>query len=246
MKENIYDNETFFEKYSRFPRSVEGLSAAGEWHELQKMLPSFSGKRVLDLGCGFGWHSIYAAEHGAASVVGIDISEKMLAVARKKTGHPNITYICSSIEDFECGKEAFDVVMSSLALHYIPSFGDVCSKVGEWLVPGGDFVFSVEHPIFTAQGKQDWIYDEAGNSLYWPVDKYFYEGVRNTIFLGESVIKYHKTMATYVKCLLENGFSITGFCEPEPSKELLQKFPEMKTELLRPMMLIISARKAAV
>ena len=38
MKENKYDDELFYEKYSRFPRSVKGLKAAGEWHELQKML----------------------------------------------------------------------------------------------------------------------------------------------------------------------------------------------------------------
>lgn len=67
MKENNYDNPGFFSQYRRFPRSVEGLSAAGEWHALQKLFPDFSGKRVLDLGCGFGWHCRYAADHGAAA-----------------------------------------------------------------------------------------------------------------------------------------------------------------------------------
>ena len=66
MKENNYDNPGFFSQYRRFPRSVEGLSAAGEWHALQKLFPDFSGKRVLDLGCGFGWHCRYAADHGGA------------------------------------------------------------------------------------------------------------------------------------------------------------------------------------
>ena len=47
MKENNYDNPGFFSQYRRFPRSVEGLSAAGEWHALQKLFPDFSGKRVL-------------------------------------------------------------------------------------------------------------------------------------------------------------------------------------------------------
>ena len=46
MKENNYDNPGFFSQYRRFPRSVEGLSAAGEWHALQKLFPDFSGKRV--------------------------------------------------------------------------------------------------------------------------------------------------------------------------------------------------------
>ena len=54
--ENTYDRKEFFEKYSQMERSVKGLEGAGEWHELQKLLPDFSGKRVLDLGCGFGWY----------------------------------------------------------------------------------------------------------------------------------------------------------------------------------------------
>ena len=48
------------------------------------MLPDFKGKRVLDLGCGYGWHCIYAMENGASSVVGVDISHKMLEVAKGK------------------------------------------------------------------------------------------------------------------------------------------------------------------
>ena len=43
MKENKYDDPTFFGKYSRMPRSKEGLAAAGEWHVLRRMLPSFEG-----------------------------------------------------------------------------------------------------------------------------------------------------------------------------------------------------------
>ena len=68
MKENKYDNSDFFSQYSQMSRSVEGLKGAGEWHVLQKMLPDFAGKRVLDLGCGFGWHCVYAIEHGATHV----------------------------------------------------------------------------------------------------------------------------------------------------------------------------------
>ena len=71
MKENNYDNPAFFGQYVRFPRSVQGLSAAGEWHELERLLPGFSGKRVLDLGCGFGWHCRYASDHGATAVIGV-------------------------------------------------------------------------------------------------------------------------------------------------------------------------------
>ena len=67
MKENKYDDNIFFQKYSQMSRSQKGLAGAGEWETLKKMLPDFKGKRVLDLGCGYGWHCIYAMEHGASS-----------------------------------------------------------------------------------------------------------------------------------------------------------------------------------
>ena len=104
-------------------------------------------------------------------------------------------------------------------------------------------MFSVEHPIFTASGTQDWFYDEQGNILHWPVDRYSNEGLRKSIFLGEEVLKYHKTLTTYVNGLIKAGFEITGLVEPRPEEHLLQKNPGSIDELRRPMMLLISARK---
>ena len=62
MEYNEYDKEAFFNQYKQRSRSTDGLKGAGEWHELQKLLPDFSGKDVLDLGCGFGWHCKYAVD----------------------------------------------------------------------------------------------------------------------------------------------------------------------------------------
>ena len=71
-------------------------------------------------------------------------------------------------------------------------------KIRKFLRPGGYFIFSAEHPVFTAEGSQDWYYDENGKPLHFPVDNYYYEGKRNAVFLGEPVIKYHRTLT----CLL--------------------------------------------
>lgn len=242
MKENKYNDATFFQKYSQMNRSVQGLEGAGEWKTLEAMLPDFRGKRVLDLGCGFGWHCQYAIEHDAADVVGVDLSERMLAVAREKTSN-KIRYICDSIEEVQFPPDSFDVVVSSLAFHYLESFDGVAENVFRWLGRGGTFVFSVEHPIFTAQGTQDWVRDEQGTILHFPVDYYFYEGKRETTFLGEKVIKYHKTLTTYLNTLMQKGFDITGVVEPQPSEHLLETVEGMKEELRRPMMLIVSGRK---
>ena len=207
------------------------------------MLPDFKGKKVLDLGCGFGWHCRYAIEHGAESVIGIDISEMMLKKARQINNLPGIEYLQMPVEDIDYHTETFDIILSSLTFHYIVSFDEISRKVYNCLKPGGSFVFSVEHPVFTAYGNQDWYYDENGNRLHWPVDNYFVEGKRNAIFLGENVVKYHKTLTTYLNSLLKSGFRIKEIIEPQPSIEMIESIEGMKDELRRPMMLIVSAIK---
>lgn len=188
MKENSYDNPSFFQKYSQMLRSTQGLEGAGEWRELQKLLPDFAGKRVLDLGCGYGWHCGYAAGHGAAYVLGTDLSEKMLETARIKNSAPAIQYRRSAMEDLNFPAGSFDVVLSSLALHYVRDFGPLAENIFRWLTPGGTFVFSAEHPVFTAYGSQDWYYGPDGEILHFPVDNYYYEGERDAVFLGEHVV----------------------------------------------------------
>lgn len=245
MKENKYDDPQFFEKYSHMARSEQGLEGAGEWYALQKMLPDFSGKRVLDLGCGYGWHCRYAARQGAARVLGLDLSEKMLERARQMTQGPNIHYCRRAIEDIDFPPASFDLVLSSLAFHYIADYPALCRKVEQCLAPGGDFVFSVEHPVFTAYGNQDWYYGSQGEILHWPVDHYYEEGRRQAVFLGEPVTKYHRTVTTYVQTLLQLGFVITGLVEPQPTPEAVEQIPGMADEMRRPMMLLVAAHKPA-
>ncbi len=243
MKENKYDEPSFFEQYEKMLRSQLGLQGAGEWHALKNMLPDFKDKNVLDLGCGFGWHCRYAVENGAKSVTGIDLSERMLAKAKEINSLEGIQYERKALEDLEYPAEKFGIILSSLTLHYVESFDPLIQNIYQWLAPGGYFVFSVEHPVFTAEGSQDWNYDAEGKKLNWPVDRYFTEGKRNTTFLGENVTKYHRTLTSYLNTLLKHHFIISEIIEPEPAPEMLKEIPEMKDELRRPMMLLISVKK---
>ena len=242
MKENKYDDNTFFEKYGKMSRSQQGLAGAGEWEILKKLLPDFKGKRVLDLGCGYGWHCIYAMENGASSAVGIDISHKMLEVAKEKTHFQEVEYRCCAIEDVDLPVESFDIILSSLAFHYIEAYEDLINNLYKMLKPNGTLVFTVEHPVFTAYGTQDWYYNDNGEILHFPLDNYYYEGKRTAVFLGEKVIKYHRTLTTYLNTLLTNGFIINRVVEPQPPKNMMD-IPGMKDEMRRPMMLIVSANK---
>lgn len=243
MLQNKYDDTNFFSAYEKMPRSIKGLEGAGEWHVLQALLPDLQQKSVLDLGCGFGWHCRYAREQLASSVIGVDISENMLQKARELTDDPLITYIKMPIEDINFSEAQFDVVISSLAFHYVESFEDICNKVFSYLKAHGTFIFSVEHPIFTSRAEQDWFYDDKRNRLHWAVDNYQDEGVRKTSFLTDNVIKYHRTLSTYINGLINAGFNIRAIKEPIPSEDMLQNNPELKDELRRPMFLIISAEK---
>lgn len=242
MKENMYDDEEFFSSYSHMLRSETGLEGAGEWHELERHIPDLEGKRVLDLGCGYGWHAAYAASLKAGYVLAVDLSERMLERARDINSAPCIEYRRIAMEDLELPPSSFDFVLSSLAFHYIEDFPSMAEKICTWLKDGGIFLFSAEHPVFTAAGSQDWYYDSEGRIMHFPVDSYFYEGKRDALFLGHNVVKYHRTLTTYIRALLSAGFTIKDIVEPQPPLSMMD-IPGMKDEMRRPMMIIIEAVK---
>lgn len=97
---NQYDNPEFFAEYAKMSRSQYGLQGEGEWHQLELLFPELSGKAVLDLGCGYGWHCKYAADHGAASILGIDQSELMIEEAKRRNADGKIEYRMCGIQDF--------------------------------------------------------------------------------------------------------------------------------------------------
>lgn len=135
MKQNKYDDQTFFDLYKNMDRSIKGLEGAGEWHALKNILPSFDGKNVLDLGCGFGWHCRYAIENGAKTVTGVDLSDRMLHKAKEINDLPGITYIRSALEDITFEEQEFHCVISSLTFHYIKDFDLLCMHINRWLKP---------------------------------------------------------------------------------------------------------------
>lgn len=241
---SIYDNEVFFAEYAKMARSEMGLAGAGEWHQLKPMFPELKGVAVLDLGCGYGWHCGYAAECGAAHVLGIDLSEKMIAEAKKRNPNPKIQYEVCGLEEYDYPKDTYDCVVSNLVLHYIEDLNGIYRKVFQTLKSGGVFLFNIEHPTFTGGVNQSWICGQDDAPLYWPVDNYFYSGERETIFLGQKVKKQHHTLTQILGGLLETGFVIEAVEEAMPPVEMMD-MPGMKDEMRRPMMLLVRVRKPA-
>ena len=96
MAQNIYDRPEFFARYSQLARSVHGLAGAPEWPAVRALLPDLAGKRIVDLGCGFGWFARWARAQGAAHVLGIDLSENMIARAMADNHHSHWTSLNSA------------------------------------------------------------------------------------------------------------------------------------------------------
>lgn len=238
----IYDDKNFYEAYAQMARSREGLKSAGEWRQLQALFPPLRGKTVLDLGCGYGWHSKYAVEQGAASVLGLDLSERMLDEAGRRNSDAAIVYRRCGVEAYEYPENTYDFVISNLVLHYVADLDSIFKKVFQTLREGGVFLFNIEHPVFTAGVNEEWLYGEDGTPKAWPVDNYFYPGERQTVFLGQTVSKQHHTLTQILMGVIHAGFTLEHVEEAQPPEEMMG-MPGMKDELRRPMMLLVRAGK---
>ena len=117
-KQNIYDNDSFFENFKNLRNNKINFNDCIETPILLAMIPEVDGKRVLDIGCGMGQHAKQYSDMGAESVLGIDISEKMLEYAKEHFHAKNITYRQMALEDICQIDEQFDLITSSLAFDY--------------------------------------------------------------------------------------------------------------------------------
>ncbi len=242
MAQNIYDNPEFFAGYSQLPRQVHGLAGAPEWPSIRALVPDLQGKHVVDLGCGFGWFARWAREQGAEAVVGLDVSEKMIARARAQPSDAAITYEIADIETLELPPAAFDFAYSALTFHYIADFGRLVRMVHRALRPGGQFVFTIEHPIYMAAAHPRWWSDEDGRKT-WPVNRYALEGERRTNWFTDGVLKYHRTLGTTLNSLIAAGWTLRHVEEFAPTAAQIAEQPGLAEELERPMMLLVSAQR---
>ena len=239
MAQNIYDDEGFFDRYAQLPRSRDGLAAAPEWPALQAMLPPLRGLRVLDLGCGYGWFCRWAADEGAAAVVGVDLSERMLARAAEFGVPPGVAYERADLEHLDLRGRSFDVVYSSLTLHYVEDLARLVGTVRGALPAGGSFVFSVEHPVFTAPPNPAFV--EGPGGAVWPLAGYAAEGPRVTNWMADGVVKHHRRLDTYVRLLRAAGFALADLVEWTPSAADLATHPDWGDEVHRPAFLLVGA-----
>ena len=223
-------------------RSANGLSGAGEWSNCRSfcLISKESEFSTSDADMA----GIACMPLKTAPLLSWELTFQRKCCQLQKRKRTSKDYMQKAAMEIltDLPDNSYDIILSSLAFHYIKDFEHLVHKISSWTSPGGRFIFSVEHPVFTAYGSQDWYYDASGNILHFPVDNYYYEGRRNAVFLGEPVIKYHRTLTTYLNTLLLNDFVLEHIIEPEPPEDMMD-LPGMKDEMRRPMMLLVSAVK---
>lgn len=242
--QNIYDDNEFFEGYKELRRNPESYNELIEFPLMTEQLPDLSEKRILDTGCGMGHLIQYMLKSNPDHITGIDISQNMISAAQEAVKDKRVDFVVSDLLNFETEKK-FDVIVSSLALHYIKDYHAAVKKIYHLLEPGGMFIFSTEHPITTATTqKENWVHiPEEYN--HHKMDSYFDESERIHHWMDKEVKVYHRTIGTLINHLIEVGFIIENVIDTGNTALSLQKMNPVDVDKVnkRPPFIIVKVMK---
>jgi ubiquinone/menaquinone biosynthesis C-methylase UbiE len=237
----LYDDPAFFAGYQHLRTTGAGLNEELEQPALARLLLPVAGTSVVELGCGDGTLARRLAAAGAREVLAVDSSRRMLAIAADRP-HPRVRYLHSDIETLRLPATSADRVVSSLALHYVSDYRGLIHRVAGWLSPGGQLVFSIEHPICTAASPMSG-WRSVGGTTVWPVDSYSDESTRTQQWLGCTLHKHHRRLTTLIGGVLDAGLVLTGLDEPWPGDETIARHPDLAQHSRRPPLLLLAAVK---
>lgn len=244
MTTNIFNSDTYSENFMSAGNKAYSYNNLIEHPAMNSLVPDLKNKSVLDMGCGPGYNCVDFINRGAAKVVGIDISQKILDVAKAEKSHPHIQYLHLGVEKIDEIESKFDFIYCSLVMEYIDNFRDLLNKVHNPLNGGGIFLFSQEHPMGTAPlyGSK-WIKDEQGIKISATISDYAKNGRRTDNWKNIGIPKYHRSFSFIINSLIESGFVILKIVEPSPTKQTLEIAPHLYDEIHRPASIVIKAQK---
>jgi len=201
---------------------------------LRSLVGDVTRKSVLDIGCGFGADAKYFLRNKVRKVVGIDVSESMVALAKQNVRDARATFFVSGV--YSLGVQGtFDVCVANLVFSQVKDISRAFRSVARVTKKGGICVFSLTHPILSAQG-----------GLKGRMFNYFNRKLYNEYVptIGAAIPMYHHTTEDWSKALEENGFVIEALREPRTPKRLAKLFPDLyRMFSYRPNALIVKARK---
>lgn len=190
-------------------------------------LPNLKGKTVLCLGCGSGEEAEYLRIYGAKKVVGIDISEKLIEIA--KSSYLGIEFYVMDIEKLDFPAESFDFAFSSLTMHYLENWTKALRGIYKILKKNSLFLFSITSPFFSAMEKVDneniksrlvGYKDYKGSENYEVFGDYLglYKRQVN-VAPGMIISNYHRPLSVIIKEIRSTGFELLDIIEPKALPE---------------------------
>ena len=158
-----------------------------------EVMGDVAGKDVLDAACGTGRYALLLAEAGAR-VAGIDSSEEMLALARRKADQlgSSVDLRHGDVARLPFPDDSFDLAVCALAFCHLPDIGAAVAELARVLRSGGRLVISDFHPFCLLVGWRTALHRE--EATYW---------IENHLHLTEE----------YVGALLDAGFTLTNLRE---------------------------------
>jgi SAM-dependent methyltransferase len=237
---SVYNQTDFFSNYMKRRNRQDSPNNAIEGPIIFELIRSIQEISILDLGCGDASFGKELLHLGAKNYTGVEGSEQMVEAARSNLLEQNGTIHCETMESYDYPEEAFDLVTSRFAFHYVSDVNRLFQDVHKTLKENGRFVFSIQHPLTTSSFASKQSGDKRGN---WIFDDYFHEGERKEPWIDQVVVKYHRTIEQYFIALRQAGFTVLDLREGTPKREHFSSEEEFVRRQRIPVVLAFSCVK---
>ncbi|MEZ4300975.1 MAG: class I SAM-dependent methyltransferase [Polyangiaceae bacterium] len=188
------------------------------------LVPSISGRRVLEVGCGGGQNIVFCALRGASRAIGVDPASAQLGHARRLAETRG-----ARVELFQMGAEqvgelgaSFDLVLSVYALMYVADIERAMEQIASTLVTGGEIVLAVDHPmrLSGAWDEQDRFVVGHYFDVGWESWNYDFpeHGIRTEMH------RFRRTVSDWVNVMIGAGLELRGLHEPRPPEGREDRF----------------------
>jgi SAM-dependent methyltransferase len=215
-------------------RKKGGDAGSHEYLEKPAMMAALgdvmTGKTILCLGCGTGEECRMIKDMGAGRVVGVDKEYELIQVAKR--AYADIEFDTMPMEALNFPEDTFDIVYSSLVMHYAPDWTVPLAQVRKVLKKDGVFLFSTHHPIWwgaerTREGDKFITHLGAakiGNNKNEIYGDYLTNRKIEDVWFNEfEVSYYHKPLSEIITEIVASGLTIKSFIEPKPVEEAKSK-----------------------
>lgn len=219
IKYNDYDG--FAQAYARHSES-NPFNALYERPAILSLAGDVHGLRVLDAGCGPGAHAAELIQRGA-TVTGVDLSGQLLGIARQRLGPDVPLHQADLSQPLAFPDNAFDLVLSSLVMHYLEEWEPTLREFHRVLVSQGRLVFSTHHPFMDLRvnGSDDYL-----GTYRWTEDWERDGGTMRMRF-------WHRPLRAMLAAFNAAGFAVNDIVEPDPKPEMANEAPDAYRLLAR-------------